>query len=902
MSNDLFSWNDTPETTFTNDPLAKYPYAECSTCPLLAYPCVSSFKPQDTISLIVVGDYPTFYDVQYNEVLNAQKVDQPGALLNAVLENTGFDPKTVYRTNAIMCQAPKNIDTKQAVESCSKRLEAELAIIECDMIVALGNSAVQSLDMLSGKIIKDSGILSRRGQWYDWLLPAHGALENNGTVGTLHHEKWYLATLHPAFVLRSTGYMSQFLADMRSINLTPSTDWHKITYTVVDPTNTTYNAFINRLGEWCATDRMIAFDVETHNLDPKSPLLELGVTVDQDHAWIIPGKLIREDQGFRDIIDAYMQLATLVAHNGKFDQQVLARNGIAQFNLTDDTLLMHYMLDEQKGTHDLKQVASSFLGVHDYESELVDTYFRNMKRSERDYSLIPEDKRHEYLAIDCCATLALQKLFDPMIDADNVRHAYQLRINASNALQYTEAWGIKIDVPYLTVVHQKLTEAIENAEHEIQATASEHAMQYLQIMNFNTRKLPSWIKTEDQYLKIFNKIIHGDKKNIGINLSSWQQVQVLLYDVLGLKHIKGLGYKTDPRSTNAEALDALEPHPFVTILQEYRRLDKIRGTYVEKLLTLADDNDRVHVRYNIHGTETGRLSANDGLHGIPRANRDQWGAAIRGAFIAQEGYKIGKCDYAQAELRVFAALSNETFLLDMFRNGDDPHGNITLMVFGDDPRFTGMSKESYNKTTEEWELPQVDGYSKEDQKRYWKEKRTTGKNVVFGGLVYQGKAPGIVAMIRAQTGKDVDIKIVDHVLNSMLDQMPNAKQWQMDQFRHARDNGYVQTRLGMKRRFMLITEDNLEDVKKASVNAPIQGVVAELLMLAATQLIQQGIRVLLLNHDEIVFEAKDTVITTTAQLVKQTMIDVAAQYFPECAWNAEYSIGNAWYEPRPIII
>jgi DNA polymerase I-like protein with 3'-5' exonuclease and polymerase domains len=132
------------------------------------------------------------------------------------------------------------------------------------------------------------------------------------------------------------------------------------------------------------------------------------------------------------------------------------------------------------------------------------------------------------------------------------------------------------------------------------------------------------------------------------------------------------------------------------------------------------------------------------------------------------------------------------------------------------------------------ELPQIEVTVQEDQKRYWKEKRTTGKNVVFGGLVYQGKAPGIVAMIRAQTGKDVDIKIVDHVLTSMLAQMPNAAQWQMDQFRHARDHGFVQTRLGMKRRFMLITEDNLEDVKKASVNAPVQGVVAELLMIAAT--------------------------------------------------------------------
>jgi DNA polymerase I-like protein with 3'-5' exonuclease and polymerase domains len=197
----------------------------------------------------------------------------------------------------------------------------------------------------------------------------------------------YLATLHPAFILRSAGYISQFLTDMRSIKLTPSIDWRKIGYTVVN--DDTRYAFITELGNWYYDKRMVAFDVETHNLDPKSPLLELGVTAYDDEAWIVPGKLLREDESIREIIDHFMQGATLVAHNGKFDQQVLARNGIAQFNLTDDTMLMHYCLDEQKGTHDLKQVASSFLGVHDYESELVDTYFKNMKRTERDYSLNP---------------------------------------------------------------------------------------------------------------------------------------------------------------------------------------------------------------------------------------------------------------------------------------------------------------------------------------------------------------------------------------------------------------------------------------------------------------------------------------------------------------------------------
>jgi uracil-DNA glycosylase family 4 len=378
--------------------LRKAPYAECATCPLVAFPCVKSHKPTGTINLVAVGEAPGFYEVQAGKPF----VGPSGKLLDAVFEHVGIDPTEVYRTNAVLCRPPDNkLDKYQgAIKACSKRLEAELAALECDTIVALGNSAVQSLDMLSGCTNKD-GILKRRGQWYD--------LEYRSIPGNGHSGRSYLATLHPAFILRSVGYISQFLTDMRSIKLTPSIDWRKIGYTVVN--DDTRYAFITELGNWYYDKRMVAFDVETHNLDPKSPLLELGITAYDDEAWIVPGKLLREDESIREIIDHFMQGATLVAHNGKFDQQVLARNGIAQFNLTDDTLLMHYCLDEQKGTHDLKQVASSFLGVHDYESELVDTYFKNMKRTERDYSLIPQDKRHEYLAIDCCATLAHYRNF-----------------------------------------------------------------------------------------------------------------------------------------------------------------------------------------------------------------------------------------------------------------------------------------------------------------------------------------------------------------------------------------------------------------------------------------------------------------------------------------------------------
>jgi len=829
-------------------------------------------------------------------------VGPSGQLLDAVFDHIGIDSSEVYKTNAVLCRPPDNkLDRYPgAVTACNKRLQAELATLECDTIVALGNSAAQALDMIqypdNHTPFKNVGILARRGTWYKYY-----AYDGNEPYDSIDPNicKKYLATLHPAFILRQSGYTSQWLQDMRSILLEPNIDWYHITPVVLS--DDTRDSFILELSHWYAEQRMVAFDVETPNLVDKR-LLALGLTAYDDEAWIVPGDYLANDESIREILNHFLQGAKLVAHNGKFDQQVLLANGFEYFTISDDTMLMHHCLDEQKGTHGLKQVASSYLGVHDYEAELIDTHFRNQKRDERDYSTIPTDKLYDYLAIDCCATLALYKLFSSMIDADNVRQAYAINVNAANALVKTEAWGIKIDRPYLEKLLKHLEDAIEAAKLKVTNDAIAYAVPYLTQFHSNYARWHNpcerWIKgtkknsPQQQYQIVLEKIATG------VSLGSWQQTQCPLSDVLGLKHVKKLGWKTDPRSTNAEALDALEDHPFVRVLQEYRKLDKIHGTYVVKLLAIADKEDRVHVRYNLQGTETDRMSANDGLHGIPRPT-DIWGQALRGSFIAERGVKIGKCDYAQAELRVFAALSGERFLLDMFANREDPHGNITLMVFGNDPRFIGMTKESYNKDTEKWTLPQLDGYTDKDQAAYWKEKRTTGKNVVFGGLVYQGKAPGIVAMIRAQTGKDVDTAVVDHVLTSMLANMPNAAQWQRDQFRFARERGYVQTRLGFKRRFMVITEENLEDVKKACVNAPVQGVVAQLLKISGTQLTNQGVRILMYNHDELVFEMPESEAEATAKLVQQTMIDVAAKYFPEVAWRADVEIGDRWFDNRP---
>lgn len=898
-NDDLFAWEADPEKTFgqTDDssytlsqadlerwkrdhavvvPLEIEPkalYADCAHCPLVAMPCVPSYNPPVVPpSLILVGEAPGAQEVQKGQPF----VGPSGQLLDAVLEHIGIAPSQCYKTNAVLCRPPNNDLSGQyasAVVACQERLRHELTAILTSDVVALGATAVAALSAFSGQVDK-RGILARHGQRY--------ALEN---------DKTFLAAYHPAFVLRSAGYMAQFMQDLRSLTLDRSKDWLALEYQLVPQYLSTW---VSWLADRIEDGVPIAIDVETANLATDSKLLAIGMTTSDLGAWIIPGDQITDT--IRELLNRAGDRAHWVAHNGKFDQRVLLNNGI-HITLAGDTMLQHYALDEIKGTHGLKNLAASFLGVPDYEAQLVDTHFKADKRESRDYSKIPTADLYKYLTIDCCATLQLYYLFNTMIDLDDVQQAYQILIDGSNALLQVETNGIKIDRAYLETVNKKLEDAILVAETTVKREAQPHVAEYLethQPLGFFDRKPPTWIKTIDQYRAVLYKCLD-------INLNSWQQLQVLLYDVLQLKHVKKLGFKTDPRSTNAEALDALEDHPFVSLLKEYRRLTKIRSTYVVKLLELADQNDRVHINFNIHGTETGRLSANDGLHGIPRPS-DQWGRAIRGSFIADQGKKLILADYAQAELRVFAAESGEPFLLDIFNNDRDPHGEACKLLFEQDAI---VASAYYDPSDQDWHWHDEDlawlynqvstANFQQYAKDYWKERRTTAKNVVFGGLVYLGGANGIAAML----GGKATAQQIQPVLVRLLAQMPTARKWQLEQFRKARKDGFVQSRFGNKRRFLLITDDNLDEIKKASVNAPIQNSASQLTLLSAIELHRKGIKVLHLNHDQLICEASDDLADRTAQLVAQTMVGMGNKWFPEVKWAVDVEVATSWYPKRP---
>ncbi|MBQ7584686.1 MAG: DNA polymerase I, partial [Desulfovibrionaceae bacterium] len=163
------------------------------------------------------------------------------------------------------------------------------------------------------------------------------------------------------------------------------------------------------------------------------------------------------------------------------------------------------------------------------------------------------------------------------------------------------------------------------------------------------------------------------------NIRSAQQLGKVLYTVLKLK---GAGKtKGGQASTSQQTLEKMaNDHPVVEAILKFRKLEKIRSTYLEPLPKLADKNGRIHTTFNQKGTATGRLSSLDpNLQNIPV--RGELGQRMRACFVAQVGYSLISSDYSQIELRVLAHMSQDEALIKAFKAGVDIHAHTAHLIF-----------------------------------------------------------------------------------------------------------------------------------------------------------------------------------------------------------------------------
>lgn len=305
------------------------------------------------------------------------------------------------------------------------------------------------------------------------------------------------------------------------------------------------------------------------------------------------------------------------------------------------------------------------------------------------------------------------------------------------------------------------------------------------------------------------------------NINSPKQLGEVLFDRLGLPH--GKRTKTG-WSTNADVLEKLD-HPIVRDVLEYRQYTKLRSTYVDGLLRVIGEDERVRTNFQMMVTATGRLSSTEpNLQNIP--TRTELGSELRRMFVAAPGNVLVDADYSQIELRILAHISGDKAMQEAFRSGEDFHAVTAAHVFN-------VPLDEVTSTM-----------------------RRAAKAVNFG-TVY-----GISAFSLSQE-LEVSATEAQEFMNAYFKRFPGVKQYMEGVVEKARADGYAETLFHRRR---ALPEINVSKSatrafsERVALNMPIQGSAADIIKLAMVRVFRRlkdgGLEAKLIMqvHDELIVE------------------------------------------------
>ena len=407
-----------------------------------------------------------------------------------------------------------------------------------------------------------------------------------------------------------------------------------------------------------------------------------------------------------------------------------------------------------------------------------------------DTALISVEDFSEYLFKIGRGLLAIYDEINYLLKKDELLEVLnETEMPLIKVLSQMEKNGIKVDVDYFKNYSVELGKEIEKIEREIFDEAGEE-------FNLNSPKQL------------------GEILFVKLNLPSGKKTKT--------------GYSTD-----VTVLEDLESwgYNIARLLLDYRKLNKLKTTYVDTLPQLVDKNSRIHTSFNQIGTVTGRLSSSEpNLQNIPVKTDD--GIKIREGFVAEEGKILMSIDYSQVELRVLASLCKDENLIEAYRENRDLHDLTARGIF---------------------DLSSDDIVTREQ--------RTVAKIINFS-IIY-GKTPfGLAKELK------IPVKDATEYIHKYFQKYPRVTSFEKEIVNFAEENNYVKTHFGRKRFIDGINSKNKNiksQAERMAVNTVIQGTAAEILkkvMIKINNFLsdKNDIKLLLQVHDELIFELdKDTV-------------------------------------------
>ncbi|NKI25542.1 DNA polymerase I [Arenibacter sp. 6A1] len=570
----------------------------------------------------------------------------------------------------------------------------------------------------------------------------------------------------------------------------------------------------------------VCFDTETTGLNPlTAELVGIAFSWEAGKGFYIPFPEDKtEAQEIIEQLRPFFEAEHIekIGQNLKYDIKVLRKYNITIKGKCFDTMLAHYLINPDM-RHNMDILAETYLN---YTPVSITELIGKKGKNQLSMREVPLDQQTEYAVEDADITYQLAQHFRPELKEANTESLFNdIEIPLLHVLAAMEEEGINLDKDFLNSLSQALNDDIKALETQIYQDAGAE-----------------------------------------FNIASPKQLGEILFDKLKLV-AKPKKTKTGQYSTSEDVLSFLaKDHEIIQRVLDYRGLAKLKSTYIDALPEQIEANTgRIHTDYMQTVAATGRLSSNNpNLQNIPI--RTERGRQVRKAFVPRdENYLLLAADYSQIELRIIAALSEESTMIEAFKKGEDIHASTASKVF--------------NVPLEE----------------VTREQRSNAKTVNFG-IIYGVSAFGL------SNQTDLSRAEAKELIDTYYETYPKLRSYMSNQVNFARENGYVQTVLGRRRYLKDINGSNAivrGAAERNAVNAPIQGSAADIIKIAMIniyQKLQEGnykTKMLLQVHDELVFDVYKPELEDIKTMIKSEMENAYTLPVP---LDVEIGIGDNWLE------
>lgn len=523
---------------------------------------------------------------------------------------------------------------------------------------------------------------------------------------------------------------------------------------------------------------------------------------------------------YPDELENYKSIFSTKANKFTYDLKKcivsLDKKQIKPKNTTFDLMIAAYLLN-----YDVKDDISYLAKNFDYDIEPYDVTYgtgKNKKEVEKEISAKRAIEKAKFIYE------IKDRMLDELEKEEELSLFENIEMPLSLVLADMELTGVRVDGEYLDSVAAKLKSDMDKLTEEIYNDAG-----------------------------------------CEFNIMSPKQLSEVLFEKLAIKYPKKV--KNNKYSTSKDILDKIiDVHPIVGKILDYRTLAKLYTNYAVGLKNEIREDGRIHTIFTQTLTRTGRLSSiSPNLQNIPAS--EEYAKLIRSAFIPDDDSVILSSDYSQVELRIFAALSNATNLVDAFKGGIDIHTKTASDIFHVD----------LNDVT--------------------KDMRRTAKAVNFG-ILYGISSFGLSEDL------GIDIKTAKNFIDNYLNTYPGITEYMEKEKQDAYKNGYVKTLMNRKRVIEELKSKNYmvrSGGERIALNTPIQGTASDILKKAMVEIYDKfkelGLKskMIIQVHDELVFNVVNSELEQVSNIVKEIMENTYKLAVP---LKVEIEYGSNWYEAK----